>query len=210
MIPKIESRDPPPEGYLWNAVGHLVPASALRPQQKLEDEMVQRLVQMALDQAAALETLKGVAFEDVRGFLELLAQEYQVQRGGRRGNVTFTTFDGLMKVSVSVSDFISFGPELQVAKALIDECLTSWSASAGDELRTIVTDAFRVNKEGKLDVDAILGLRRYNFEDERWQRAMAAINDAIRVTHSKEYIRFHLRPSPDREFVQIPLDIARV
>src|SRR3546814_15379247 len=90
------------------------------------------------------------------------------------------------------------------------QCLTDWSASAGEELRAIVTDAFRVNKEGKLDKDRILGLRRFEFADERWKRAMQAISDSVRVTRSKEYIRFYRRPAADQDFVQIPLALANV
>ena len=79
-----------------------------------------------------------------------------------------------------------------------------------DELKAIVTDAFKVNKEGKVDKDRILGLRRFQFDDDRWKRAMQAISDSVRVTRSKEYIRFYRRPAPDQDFVQIPLDLARV
>ena len=36
--------------------------------------------------------------------MDLLDQEYGVKRGGAKGNASFTTFDGLKKVSISKAD----------------------------------------------------------------------------------------------------------
>lgn len=188
--------------------GRHVPIQHVKPEHKLEDELVLKAIARAQELSESLRVFREATFSDLRGFLDLLAQEYQVRRGGQKGNVTLTSFDGTKKVTIAVAEFLSFGPELHAAKALIDECLVDWSEGAGTELQTIVTDAFRVNKEGKLDVDAILGLRRHAFADPRWSRAMEAISAAIRVSSSKEYVRFHVRSAPDQAWKQIPLDIA--
>ena len=37
-----------------------------------------------------------------------------------------------------------------------------------------------------------------------------AIGDAVRVTHSKRYVRFYRRPRHDVDWEQISLDLSRV
>jgi len=199
-----------PDGYMKNQEGHLVPAAQVKPQHVLEDQLVREIIALAEAEAASLRQLKATIKESVDAFLALVAERYGVQRGGKKGNITLQSFDGALQLQVAIGEFTDFGPELQVAKVLIDQCLTDWSASSGPELKVIVTDAFRVNKEGRLDKDRILALRRHDFADERWKKAMDAISDSLRVHRSKEYFRLYRRPAVDQDFVQIPLDIARV
>ncbi|SMF85863.1 Protein of unknown function [Tistlia consotensis] len=199
-----------PAGFMQDAEGRLVPESVVKPEHKQEDRLVRELIEEALGVSGQLAAFRQRSYQDIQAHLQLVAEQYGVTHGGKKGNVSLTSYDGTLRVQIAVGEFIDFGPELQVAKQLIDECLTNWSDKAPDELKAIVTDAFKVNKEGKLDKDRILGLRRFKFEDGRWQRAMQAISDSVRVTRSKEYIRFYRRPSPDQDFVQIPLALANV
>ncbi len=199
-----------PDGYMQDAQGRLVPKDSVKPEHLLEDEIVRQLMAEARCLSGILKMFRETAQESVRSYLEVLAQEHGAKRGGVRGNVTLISYDGMMRVQVAIGDTLSFGPELQVAKSLIDECLRSWTDGARSELRALIEDVFQVGKAGKLDVDRILGLRRLDIDDERWKRAMAAIGDAVRVVTSKEYIRFYARPTPDADFVQVPLDLARV
>ncbi|MCV0428864.1 MAG: DUF3164 family protein, partial [Roseibium sp.] len=114
------------------------------------------------------------------------------------------------KVSIQVADLIDFGPEIQVAKVLIDECLNEWSADSRPEIRTLVTRAFNTDKEGQINKAEIFMLMRLEIEDERWQEAMKALRDSVRVTGSKSYVRFYERDAPDGDWKAIPIDIAKV
>ncbi|MBR0644013.1 DUF3164 family protein [Plastoroseomonas hellenica] len=198
-----------PEGYLEDAAGRLVPRAQVKAEHLLEDEMVRELHAKAVELQKQLAEFREAAFGRCRALLELLAQQYQAPRGGKKGNVTFASYDGAIRVQIAVGDYITFGPELQVAKSLVDDCLRRWSEGANDNLRAIVTDAFQVDKEGKVQADRILALRRLDIEDPTWQRAMQAIGDAVRVTHSKEYVRFYARPSRERDHALVALDIAK-
>ncbi len=108
-----------------------------------------------------------------------------------------------------VADFIDFGPELQTAKGLIDECLIEWASDSRSEIRTIVTRAFNTDKEGQINKSEILMLLRLDIEDDRWQRAMAALKDSMRVTGSKSYLRFYRRDHPDADWEAITIDLAK-
>jgi hypothetical protein len=110
---------------------------------------------------------------------------------------------------VQVSDQITFGPELQIAKQLIDECMTEWSADSRPEIQSIVTRAFNTDKEGQVNRSEVFMLQKLDFKDERWLKAMEAISDAIRVTGSKEYVRFHRRDRQQDEWQPVTIDMAK-
>lgn len=196
--------------YMRDAKANLVPIANIKPQHKLEDETVRTIHRNAAELSAQIARFKGHTFTDLGDFDALLKDEYGGERGGRKGNRTYQTFDGLKKVQVQVSDFIDFGPELQVAKSLIDECLNEWAAQSRPELQAIVTRAFNTDKEGQINRSEIFMLMRLEIEDERWQRAMTALRDAMRVTGSKTYLRFYERDAPDGAWRAITIDLAKV
>lgn len=196
--------------YLPNAVGGFDPIEMVKPARRLEDEMVRKVLGHARDLSAQIGRFKGHVYDDLSGLDALLAQEYQVKRGGRKGNRTYTSNDGLGKVQVQMADLIEFGPELQAAKSLIDECLVEWTDEGRAEVRAIVLRAFKVEKEGQINKAELFGLLRLDITDARWLRAMQAIHDAIRIVGSKQYFRFYERPDVMARWRAITIDLAQV
>lgn len=194
--------------HLRDAKGRAVPIATIKPVDLLMDETVRGLIGRAKAVSAQLAAFKCGTFTSVGELQALLAQDYDATLGGRRGNITLTSFDGCQKVQVQVADVIEFGPELQAAKLLIDECLTQWSADSGVEIRALVNRVFQVDKEGQINRAELFMLMRTHIEDERWARAMEAIKDSIRVIGSKTYVRFYDRPTPDAAWRAISLDLA--
>jgi hypothetical protein len=196
--------------YMVDAEGRLVPSDKVRPEHKLEDQLVNELISIARYHHNLLFDFKARAFADVAALMDLLAEKYQARRGGRKGNLTLTSYDGLRRVQIQNADYIQFGPELKIAKDLIDECITSWSDGINVNLKALVDRAFEVNKEGKLNTAEILGLRRLNITDPVWGRAMTAINDSMKVSFSRSYIRFYERRNLDAAWSAITLDLASI
>lgn len=195
--------------FLADAKGALVPIDLIRPADLLEDETVRKIMGHAVALSAQIARFKGHTFEDLGAFEALLDQEYGTRRGGAKGNKTFMSHDGLMKISVQVAEHIDFGPQLQVAKELIDECLTEWSAESRPEIAAIVTRAFNTDKAGQINRAEIFMLLRLEIEDARWRRAMDAIRDAMRVVGSKTYIRCYRRPAHDGAWTPVTIDLAK-
>lgn len=195
--------------YMPDAKGNLVPVETIRPADRLEDETVRKIMAYADELSAQISRFRGHTMTDLGEFDALLAQEYGTTKGGPKGNRTYQTFDGLMKVSVQVSEFIDFGPQLQVAKKLLDECLIEWAANSRPEIRAIITRAFNTDKEGKVNRAEIFMLLHLEIEDPRWQEAMRAIRDAMRVTGSKEYVRFYRRASVTDRWEAVTIDLAK-
>ncbi|ODN71206.1 DUF3164 family protein [Methylobrevis pamukkalensis] len=196
------------KAYMENAKGNLVPVETIRPMDLLIDEMVRKVIAYATDLNAQVARFKGHTFADIGSLQALILQDYGVETGGAKGNVTFTTFDGCLKVSLKQADLLEFGPELQAAKKIVDECLMEWSADSGAELRSLVTKAFQVDREGRINRSEIFMLLRSDIDDPRWQRAMDAVRDSIRVVGTKAYLNFHVRQSPDAAWNHLPIDLA--
>ena len=108
-----------------------------------------------------------------------------------------------------MADVLTFDERLVAAKALIDECLDEWTQDSRDELKLIVQQAFDVNKEGKISTAKVLGLRRLQIDDEKWQRAMAAVTDSLHTQTTREYIRLHQRDEETGEYVLVNADLGR-
>lgn len=196
--------------YMTDAKGSLVPLSVVKPIDKLMDETVRKMIDHARALSAQIGRFKGHCFDDMGSFQALIMAEYGAKVGGAKGNIQLTSFDGCKKVQFQVADNITFGPELQAAKTLIDACLSEWTANSNDYIRAIVNRAFNVDKEGHINRAELFMLMRVDIADERWKQAMAAIRDSIRVIGSKTYIRFYERPAPDAAWQAVTIDLAAV
>ena len=195
--------------YMRGADSGLSLKSKIRPQDLLQDELVRKVLGFALPLSAMIGRFVQHTYDDADSLVELLDQNYQVKRGGKAGNLTFTTFDQLMKVEVTRAKIIDFGPSLAQAKELLDECVAEWSGGADENLKALVTRAFNVENGGLVNRSALLGLLRHDIADERWRRAMKAIQDAIEIRGTKRYVRIYHRPSTDDQWINVPLDAAR-
>jgi len=195
---------------MFDPQGRFVPSGLIKPQHKLEDEMVRGFIKSARKLSEDLTALKANALGEAGSFADMLAAEYGTSRGGKKGNMTFRSFDGTLAMEVSVQDAIDLGPEIQSAKALIDGCVERWSEDANQNLKALVDDAFQVGKTGRIDTQRVLSLRRLQIDDDDWNRAMEAISDAIRVHTTRTYVRFYEVDPATGARKSIPLDFAKV
>lgn len=198
-----------PAGYRQDAQGRLVHESMIKPLDMERDRLVRHLVDRAGELSAELRDFKEAAFGDIKAFIEMSFEEYGARVGGKKGNVTLLSFDGRYKIQRAIQESIAFDERLQAARALIDECLREWTADARPEIATLVQDAFRVDQAGNIRTGQVLALRRLDIQDERWQRAMQAISEAVQVVGSKSYVRFYKRDA-NGGYQALSLDMAGV
>ena len=198
-----------PAGYRTNAQGHLIPESQVKPVDKLRDEVVMMIVDSARQQRQALAAFKLESMQRIADFTDLSASEYGVEYGGTKGNVTLVSFDGRYKLIRAVGEHRVFDERIQAAKKLIDDCISEWSIGANEKIMAMIDHAFRVNKQGKIDINQVLGLRQLNIDDAKWSEAMDAIADAIQVTGTSQYLRIYERQT-DGCYQQISLDLAKL
>lgn len=191
--------------FMVNAQGSYVPIENVKPIDKLRDDLVRSLMVKTKEVQKIIERHRFDCWDDIRAFLQLSAQEHGVEFGGKKGNITLLSYDGKYKVVIANQDYISFNEKLQIAKELIDECIKKWSSGASANLIALLNDAFKVDKQGKISTDKILGLRRLEINDATWNEAMKAIGDSVTIEDSKRYIRFYERRDSDGKYEHISL-----
>ena len=198
-----------PEGYRMNAKGHLVPVSEIKAIDLLRDELVLKIAQKAQELQTLIAENKAWAMQEITAFVELSAAEYGKKMGGKKGNVTLHDFEGNFRILRSRADVRHFDERIQVAKKLIDECIHTWSNGANSHLIALVDHAFRVDKQGNIDVNQVLALGQLDIQDEAWQEAMKAARDAIQVTGSVPYLRIYRR-NEHEEYNPIVLEFSKL
>lgn len=199
-----------PDGYKEDTKGNLIPLANIREIDLMRDKEVGEIISAAKAMQLTLKTFKQMVFDTIAAFVELSAERYDISLGGKKGNVTLTSFDGRYKVQFAIAERLTFDEGLQAAKALIDECLHDWTEGANKNLKAIVNRAFDTDKEGNLSATRILSLRRTQIDDPRWKKAMDAIAESIQVGDTASYVRFYERGGSNQRWQAISLDIAAV
>ncbi|MDA0148827.1 DUF3164 family protein [Vibrio sp. LaRot3] len=196
-------------GHRINALGHHVPESQVKQIDILRDDVVLAVVEKAKEAQQALAEFKVMAMNQIKDFVDLSAEEYDVKYGGTKGNVSLLSFDGKYKLMRAMGEHRTFDERIQAAKAKIDECIHRWAEGSDDKIKSLVEHAFRVNKQGHIDVNQVLSLRQLNIDDPDWIEAMDAIADSIQITGTSSYLRIYERQE-NGSYKQLALDIAKL
>ena len=197
-----------PDGYKMDAKGNLVHGTNIKAQRLLEDETVEKIFGYGKPLREQIARFRCHTQDDLDSFMDLLDQEYGVKRGGAKGNASFTTFDGLKKVSISKADTIDFGAELQTAKTLFDQIVHELGNGINPAIMSLVETAFSVGKAGRINRENLFKVRDLEIEHPLWEDFRRAVNDSIRIIANKTYIRLHQRTNTDSEWEVVSLDIA--
>ena len=97
-----------PDGYMENALGHLVPVDQVREMDKARDELVREKVAKVKDMQARLRALKLELMGDISAFVQLSAERYGAKVGGGKGNITLMSYDGRYQIKRQVSETLCF------------------------------------------------------------------------------------------------------
>lgn len=196
------------ETHFENAQGALVPVDQVRPIDRDRDSLVRELTAEAEALSATIAEFRKSVMARIDGFVKKSARVYRAGLGGVKGNVQLISYDGAYKVIRAIDERTTFDERLTVAHELIKQCIEEWGKGAPAPLLTLVTDAFRTDKQGYLNPNRIRALRRYDFDHPKWRKAMKAIADAEQVQETRAYVRFYRRGS-DGEYQPISLDVAK-
>lgn len=196
------------ENHKLNAQGHLVPISKIKQIDLDRDDLIDELFGKAEQLREQMVHFKTQAMNDVYAFVELVAEKYDAKLGGKKGNISLTSFDGKRQIRIQMAELLHFDERIEAAKALIYECIDEWTEGANENLKVVADHAFKTNTEGQLSAGRILGLLRWDITDPKWVKAMEAIKDSIQINGSSAYIRFYFRPTTESKFQNLALDMA--
>ncbi|NEX47628.1 DUF3164 family protein [Pseudotabrizicola algicola] len=194
--------------YMADGKGGLRAVENVPTMKRLQDEQVRKIFGFAFALAAQIARFKGHVYEDLGSFDALMMQDYGLTVGGPKGNRTYSTFDGLMKVEVRIQDRIAYGPEMQIAKMLFDKVLNERAAGADPLIRSIITSAFDTDKEGQINRANVFVLLNVQDDDPEFRKGQEAIRAAMHVIGSKSYLRFQHRDAYDAPWQTLTIDLA--
>lgn len=204
-----------PKRMIERPDGSTIAYDKLEPAKQLEHDLVERLCAEAERQSHMLSAFKCQAISEMVAARVMMLDDWGVKKGGPDGGLTLRSVCGRHMVKMTVSKHVTFGPELEAAKALIFEVVEDeLSKGASKFIHDLATRVFSLNKRGRIDTQGILNLREVECEDERWKRAMDAIDQAILRDSSTTYVNFY-RVDPSAEpkasgETRISLNLAEV
>ena len=192
---------------LIDSLGREIPTEHIDKQVIKRHLLVNESFEKMFDYMLLTKNFKQWVFDMVKSYLDEIAGEYGEKW---QGNASIMDFSQTKKLSLDIQKFISFDEKLNIAKSKIDNCMKRWADGARNELRTLVMEAFSVDKKGNLDTKLILGLRKYKFEDSEWVEAMDIIAEAVLVVGKKSYIRFASRDTSEGNWIGHTLNFSSV
>lgn len=195
-----------PEGYKKNTKGHLVPLSAIKPIDLDRDVTVEAIFDYATEVEGIMKDLKVSILDTVNQFVERSMSKYNKSWGGNKGNIQLLSYDGETKITVSIQDKIELTEEILAAKVLVEECIKEWSKGADDKIIALINGAFDLDEDNKINPKKVFELKSLNIEHEKWDLAMKAISDSVKIVSSKPMIRVYRR-NEEGKYIPLKLDI---
>jgi len=86
---------PVPKGYWQDANGALIPVSKIKDIDKDRDSVARQLCEQAEKASAQLMAFKTTAMQAFTEFVNRSLAQYDAKLGGKKGNVTIHSFDGM-------------------------------------------------------------------------------------------------------------------
>mgnify|MGYP001244629608 CR=1 FL=1 len=188
--------------------GNQVPVKHIKKIDRERDRVVERTIKIGKDIEKRVTLAKKEIVRAIDGFIELVKKENGL-KSQWKGNITLYDFAKEFKVNIGISEKLMFNEQLQVAKSLIDECIKEWAKSSNEKIVLLINQAFKVDKQGKVDTNRILSLRQLDIKDAKWQQAMEKISEAITIDSSKRYFVFEEKQQ-DGSYKNIQLNFSAV
>lgn len=195
-----------PVSFMIDSAGHEVPTKYVSAYDKLRDRNVKKIVGCARNIRNNLESFvqNSIALLDqVAGLKETL---------GEKGNLSVSSFDGLMRVSIRQRYNIFLDERVIKARekmlGYINGVLTRVKPEDAAAMRIIVEEAFRVGANQMLSTAKVVQLLRMNIKNADWIDAQQILKDSLKPQKGKRYLTIETRPNMNHDFRSIRLDIA--
>ena len=191
--------------------GNKVPYKNLKKSEIVLEKVTGKIGKHALAVNSLLSKVKAEIRQLVNEGVEAVMAEYDGTKKEFKGNYTLYNFDRSVCVRVKVARPIKFDEMIiSLAKSKISEFLAGGITAKNEFIKEIVLSAFET-RNGQLDVDKILSLRRYRdrVQDAPFLEALDLIDQAIRKPSTATYYQVMLR-NDEGKYDTIKLDFSRI
>ncbi len=136
--------------------------------------------------------------------------EFKNVENAEFGNVTITSYDGLMQVvrtSPKVQD-LDEGKEL--AKAKIAQCIKKWEKGSNENLVAVTKKLLKMDGNGNIGRSALIDFANWDIDDVDWREASVLIKDAMTYSNKKEYLMLRTRKSKNGKWKNVNLNFSTI
>ena len=185
--------------------GQEVPAGYVSKYDKARDKAVRHVVAGAQKLRAQMEAFMVDAVATMNGLAGLKDDL------GTRGNFSARSFDALIQVSIRQQWHIRFDERVAKARELMLDYANRELESAGEGaylLKQMIEAAFKVDRLGFLPRSEVAKLLSYKVNDASWNEGADILRQAQTTERGKQYLIIETRPSLQKDFAPIRLDIA--
>lgn len=184
------------EGNWLDEKGRPVPEKYIPVSDKKRDKMVESILKKAQALSNKIAEFKACVIEDVDKYLSDLAKDSKVKENWK-GNILLYNFDHSQVIDRRMDDTIGFDEKLQMVKTIIDKWINEKMQGADPALVKVITQAFNVDKKGKVNTALLLKLLKLDIQDAEWKKAMKLLKESITVTNTKQTISFRRKYKSD-------------
>ena len=176
--------------------GRPVPEQYIPATDKKRDQLVERTFKKVVKLSEKIAETKCEIVGSIDKYLDELAKENRV-RENWKGNILLQNFAKSLCIERRIDDNIGFDEKLQMVKTIVDKWIAGRLDGIDENLGKVITQAFNVDKQGRVNTAMLMKLLHLEIEDSEWKKAMRMLKESIIVKSSKQSINFKRKVKKD-------------
>jgi hypothetical protein len=198
-------------GYMIDRFGDEIPNRLVSPYDKKRDQIVRRILKRYEKARTDLEKVQAETLSDLDTLEEAaLADANVTDFKAKGGNVTVSSYDGLITVRVKNRVFSAMDERASIAKSLLDEFVAELTEGQEKSDIIAIVNSLLDTPNGGINRTAALRVLRLNLKSEKFRKAKELLADSMYASQSKSYIYVERKSDRAAEPEQIVLDIAKI
>lgn len=173
-----------------------VPEQYIPAIDKKRDKLVEATFKKVVKLAEKIAETKVEIVGSIDKYLDEIAKENRV-RENWKGNILLQNFDKSLVIDRRIDDHIGFDERLQMVNTIVDKWLNDRLDGIDENLGKVITQAFNVDKQGRVNTAMLMKLLHLEIEDSEWKKAMRMLKESIIVKSSKQSINFKRKVKKD-------------
>lgn len=184
------------QGNWLDAKGTPVPEKYVPVMDKKRDAMVESVFKKVEKLSDQMAKCKVEVVKALDKYLDELAKDNRIKEGWK-GNILLANFAGDQVIERNSSDLIAFDEKLQMVKTQVDKWISERMKDADSDLAKVISQAFNVDKRGRVNTAMLLKLLHLDIEDPMWKKAMTLLKESIIVKSTKTALIFRRKVLTD-------------
>lgn len=176
--------------------GRPIPEQYIPATDKKRDKLVESTFKKVVKLAEKISDTKVEIVSAIDKYLNELAKENRT-RENWKGNILLHNFDKSLVIDRRIDDNIGFDEKLHMVKTIVDKWLYDRLNGIDENLGKVITQAFNVDKQGRVNTAMLMKLLHLEIEDAEWKKAMRLLKESIIIKSSKQYINFKRKVKQD-------------